>query len=379
MKKRKNTLANCVMVAIIACIVVGGVLGVGYIRGWFGDSEANNAVLTDVRGIVNLTRNGVTYPVEQDTPLRAGDTVTCTPGGTAVIRVEEGSALTIGEQAAVTVTDPDRSGFAVDVTGGELFAAVTGSHAGAVTLTFDGKSVVVKDAVVSLSYRTGAQDVNVYYGAVNGAASGEALQWVGEKLEIISLPLSSLNAFAIARLRGANETVACCFANAELDSLEADRAAQKDAASLATMSEELAALDLAYECTVTVRCDTILNNYDKLDPAKAEFVPDDGIILATVKVPFTEGESALDATRRACDAYGIQLEYSWTPLYNSSYVEGINQLYEFDCGPESGWTFKVNGWTPNYGCSAYILQDEDAIQWLYTCVGLGADIEDAAS
>ena len=64
-KKKKNIFANSVMVAIIAMILVGGVLGVGYIRGWFGDKGADSAVLAEVRGIVNMTRSGVTYPVEQ--------------------------------------------------------------------------------------------------------------------------------------------------------------------------------------------------------------------------------------------------------------------------------------------------------------------------
>ena len=156
--------------------------------------------------------------------------------------------------------------------------------------------------------------------------------------------------------------------------MEAERKAEQASASLATMSEKLSELDLAYECTLTIRCDTILANWDKLEVAKQEFVPEDGVILATVKVPFAEGETAFDATTRACEAYGIQIEYSWTPLYNAYYVEGINHLYEFDCGAESGWMFKVNGWFPNYGSSAYVLQDGDAIMWEYTCVGLGADI-----
>ncbi len=44
-------------------------------------------------------------------------------------------------------------------------------------------------------------------------------------------------------------------------------------------------------------------------------------------------------------------------MYNSYYVEGIGNLYEFDCGSESGWMCKVNGWFPNYGCSSYTLSD----------------------
>ncbi len=373
-KKRKSIFANSVMVAIITMILVGGVLGVGYIRGWFGDKGSDAAVLSDVKGIVNMTRNGVTYPVEQDTPLRKDDVITCTPGGSAAIRISSGSALAIGEQAAMTVLDPSSRGFSVDVSNGELFAFVTDPNAKPVTLNFDGKSVSVQNAIVSLSRRTGAQNVNVYYGAVGDASAGQVLNWVQDTLTVDPMQIVSLNAFSVRQLRAANTVAECCFSNEELDIMEAERKAEQEAASLASMSEALSELDLAYECTLSIRCDTILDHYDDLDPAKAEFVPDDGVILATVKVPFAEGETAFDATKRACEAYGLQIEYSWTPLYNSYYVEGINYLYEFDCGAESGWMFKVNGWFPNYGASSYILQDGDAIMWEYTCVGLGTDI-----
>ena len=69
-----------------------------------------------------------------------------------------------------------------------------------------------------------------------------------------------------------------------------------------------------------------------------------------------------------------QLEYSWTPMYDSYYIQGINNLYEFDCGAQSGWMYKVNGWFPNYGCSKYTLEDGDDIVWCFTCNGLGADV-----
>ena len=88
----------------------------------------------------------------------------------------------------------------------------------------------------------------------------------------------------------------------------------------------------------------------------------------------TAGETVFDVLKRACSAYGIQLEYSWSPMYNTYYVEGINNLYEFDCGSESGWMYKVDGWFPNYGCSAYTLSGGESIVWCYTCNGLGADV-----
>ena len=67
------------------------------------------------------------------------------------------------------------------------------------------------------------------------------------------------------------------------------------------------------------------------------------------------------------------MEFSFSPGFNSNYVEGINNLYEFDCGQNSGWMYCVNGWYPNYGCSRYVVQDGDVIEWNYTC-DLGRDL-----
>ena len=127
-------------------------------------------------------------------------------------------------------------------------------------------------------------------------------------------------------------------------------------------------------CTITIVCSTILDNIDKLEEAKAPYVPADGIILPETTVEFAEGETVFAVLQRACEASDIQLEYSWTPLYDSYYIEGIGHLYEFDCGFESGWMYKVNDAFPNYGCSAYELQGGENIVWCYTCVGLGADV-----
>lgn len=127
-------------------------------------------------------------------------------------------------------------------------------------------------------------------------------------------------------------------------------------------------------CTITIVCDTILDNLDSLEEEKAPYVPKDAVILPETTVSFADGDTVFEVLQKVCTAAEIQLEYSWTPLYNSYYIEGINHLYEFDCGVESGWMYKVNEWFPNYGCSAYTLKDGDDIVWCYTCVGLGADV-----
>ena len=127
-------------------------------------------------------------------------------------------------------------------------------------------------------------------------------------------------------------------------------------------------------CTITVRCDTILDNTDLLDEAKAPYVPADGVILPEITVEFTPGDTVFDVLQKVCEAADIPLEYSWTPLYDSYYLEGINHIYEYDCGAESGWMYQVGGTFPNYGCSSYEVKPGDRIEWLYTCIGLGADL-----
>lgn len=128
-------------------------------------------------------------------------------------------------------------------------------------------------------------------------------------------------------------------------------------------------------CTVSISCSTILDNMDDLEKGKEEFVPADGWILEPTEVEFTEGDSVFDVLLAVCKAAGIHMEHSYTPLYGSEYVEGINQLYEFDCGEKSGWMYNVDSWFPNYGCDKYILSDGETIQWVYTC-DLGRDVGD---
>lgn len=122
-------------------------------------------------------------------------------------------------------------------------------------------------------------------------------------------------------------------------------------------------------CTIAISCDSILNNMSKLRAGKEAFVPSDGCILDTMTMEFCQGETVLDILNRACGSKEIQLEYSYSPAYDSYYVEGIHHLYEFDCGSSSGWTYQVNGVYPNYGCSSYTLSDGDTILWSYTCTG----------
>ena len=129
-----------------------------------------------------------------------------------------------------------------------------------------------------------------------------------------------------------------------------------------------------HTCTISITCKTILDNMDKVKESKKSIVPPNGVILGTTTVTFSEGESVFDVLQRVCRERGIHMDANFTAIYNSAYVKGIANLYEFDVGTQSGWMYKVNGWFPNYGCSRYTVQQGDEICWMYTCVGLGEDI-----
>lgn len=128
-----------------------------------------------------------------------------------------------------------------------------------------------------------------------------------------------------------------------------------------------------YTATLSVRCDTILDNMDWLDPEKIELVPEDGVIFPATKVTFYEGESVFNLLQREMKQNKIHLEFKNTPMYNSAYIRGINNLYEFDVGELSGWMYKVNDWFPNYGVSRYQLEAGDVVELVYTC-DLGSDV-----
>lgn len=127
--------------------------------------------------------------------------------------------------------------------------------------------------------------------------------------------------------------------------------------------------------TISIRCDTILDNWDKLDDSlkSDKYVPADGVILPTFRAVLRKGDTVYDIFSRVTRYSKIVTDCVYTVNYSSVYVKGINHLYEFSCGELSGWMYKVNGVFPGYGCSKYVLKDGDVIEWVYTC-DLGRDV-----
>lgn len=102
------------------------------------------------------------------------------------------------------------------------------------------------------------------------------------------------------------------------------------------------------------------------------YLPKDGIILSPTIYGIEDGDTVFDVLLMAVKENQIPLDYTGDDN-TFVYIKGINYLYEFDCGDLSGWMYKVNGQTPNTGCSDYILNDGDIIEWVYTC-NMGKDI-----
>jgi hypothetical protein len=132
--------------------------------------------------------------------------------------------------------------------------------------------------------------------------------------------------------------------------------------------------------TISIKCQTALNNWSKLAANKRDnrVVPSDGVILHETTVKLADAPTVYAALVYVCEHGGIQMQHRGSSAYNSQYIAGINNLYEFDGGPLSGWMYAVNGSYPDVGCSQYQLKNGDKIQWNYTC-DLGRDLGSARS
>ena len=117
--------------------------------------------------------------------------------------------------------------------------------------------------------------------------------------------------------------------------------------------------------TVTIVCHTALAS-GKLPDAVRAVLPAGGVLLQRT-VALEPGDTAWSVTQRACRDAHVSLEASFAAAQGAVYVEGIGNLYEFDCGQGSGWIYKVNGAAPGHGCDSQPLQAGDTLLWAYTC------------
>lgn len=122
--------------------------------------------------------------------------------------------------------------------------------------------------------------------------------------------------------------------------------------------------------TITINAQKAID-YGILNEAGFGHLPSNGVILNTTTVEFKEGDNVYDVLAKVVRDNKIHMEY--TGAGSAIYIQGIDNLYEFDCGQYSGWMYEVNGVYPNYGVGAYTLKAGDKITFNYTC-DLGKDL-----
>ena len=95
--------------------------------------------------------------------------------------------------------------------------------------------------------------------------------------------------------------------------------------------------------------------------------------LQPTEVEIDEGETVLSALIKITKQHKIQMDYRGGQGA-TAYIEGIDNVYEFDRGQGSGWMYRVNGIFPDRGAGVVPLQDGDRVEWLYT-TNLGVDLK----
>ena len=397
--KAKRKTSNIIRVLLIAIIVVCGILAVGMLKGWFGGSDdpgspggRSPVISGDVIGVANMERSNVGYSLENGVAMESGDIVETKSESEALFTVSDKNTFTLGEKTELEMDTCEQDNVQLDLKGGEAFLNFAKAPK-EFRVAFGDSTATADEAVFSISKQSGSAELNVYGGeVVVETAGGEQEIGEGSQLQIftdkdgnegfdvLELKADTLNAFMIQKLQACENDI--CFSQDELAKVVADREAEREKAAKALEQEAIAVVKEESSsssssgsssniktCTISINCKTILKHMDNLTPGKDKYVPANGVILGTSKVQFRKGDTVFDVLKRVCSAAGIQLEYSNSPTYGGKYVEGINHLYEFDCGKTSGWMYKVNGWYPNYGCSSYKLKDGDSIVWSYTCSG----------
>ena len=120
--------------------------------------------------------------------------------------------------------------------------------------------------------------------------------------------------------------------------------------------------------SIEIKCDELSNNMSALtDESIRDYIPEDGYIVRSIDYQIKPGETtAFDITNQVCQDENIQIEYNYTPGYGGYYVKGINYIYEFSAGKNSGWLYRVNDEIPSYSADQLKLQGGEKILWYYT-------------
>lgn len=87
-------------------------------------------------------------------------------------------------------------------------------------------------------------------------------------------------------------------------------------------------------------------------------------IISPTKVEIETKETFLSATVKILKQKGIQFEV--TGSGKTAYMVAIDNLYEFDHGPTSGWIARKNGVQLKQSSGIEPVTNGDTVEWIYT-------------
>ncbi len=124
--------------------------------------------------------------------------------------------------------------------------------------------------------------------------------------------------------------------------------------------------------SLQIKCDTILDNMDKVDEGIKDVIPKDGTILTQEQFDVSEGSSAYDLLISASKSKSFAV--TSTGSSKTAYITSIAGIKEFSVGASSGWKYTVNGEFVSSSCGSYQLKSDDEVAFLFTC-DLGEDLK----
>lgn len=99
------------------------------------------------------------------------------------------------------------------------------------------------------------------------------------------------------------------------------------------------------------------------DPQLMGLLDESGYVFPPTQVELQPDDSVLSVLERIAMDNNIQIDVENS--YLGKYVKGIHYLYEKAAGPNSGWTYEVNGEQPQRSADKYKLQPGDVVVWKY--------------
>lgn len=120
-------------------------------------------------------------------------------------------------------------------------------------------------------------------------------------------------------------------------------------------------------CTIAIDCQSATDSGNQI----AQQIAQDGVILPQTQMQVPQGSSVYDVLQTVAKEKNLVIVMSGDDA--SAYVVSIQSLGAGDAGASSGWMYLVNGEVAALSAGEQIVQQDDVIQWRYTCDG-GPDI-----